>query len=192
MTRPNDVPYTTPNGHFFRSSHPATFIFTTRFHNSPFTKLQFTILHTEKRIPQAIVTFQTLHDTAPKRIAAKELIFHNITPLSFFPPQYEPLTTVLPPNFPTVLDIIRAHQKLLFVHLAKIDHHDAYALTGPPSTADLKSFDRISEGVHVVWENQGKFQVVAVKRIYQNIVVFIARESRTCYSIEIWAPREWT
>jgi hypothetical protein len=191
VAQPNDTPYTTPDGHIFHSSHPTTFIFTNRFLSFPFIKLHITITHTSGRVPQAILTFQTFQDSAHKRIAAKELIFHPITTPSFFPPQYEPLTTVLPHNFPTVFDLVRAHQKLLYVSLVKIDHHDAYKLNALPIAADLRSFDKLSEGVHIVWEKKGKFQIVAVKRIYQNIVVFIARESRTDYSIEIWAPQEW-
>jgi hypothetical protein len=100
------------------------------------------------------------------------------------------MTNVLPPHHPHVLDIIRAHKKPLHIKLKPINHLDAYKLTEIPYDPSRKCNDRLSEGILAFWDDV-ELQIVGIRRIHENVVIFVAREATTAYTIDIWARTEW-
>jgi hypothetical protein len=182
-----EYPYHTGNGHTILLSHPVTFSFPP---NCPLDQLAITVMQMDHEPPRAIITFQPFdQDDTWKHIAAKEIMIHGIIP-PFSSPLDHLMMTATPVQSPSIPNTTLPPYNPLRVKLRPIVHLDAYELLELPYCDQWEVDTQLSVGAHLIW-NVVEMQVVGIRRIYENIVVFIAQETTSLFTIEIWTPKVW-
>jgi hypothetical protein len=179
-------PYFTPDGHVALLSHPITFKFAARYPDTPFRNISITVVQSDSDVPQAVLLFQAYDRTELIRHDAFEVVFHDLS-VPYSPPFSHPILNPLPPIYPSTYDFAQSPQLWLTVDIAPLKGKpDAYRLMQMPSIPEQRRNGLVTDGIGLIWKQTICLQVVGLKRIHRNVVIFIAREVMTTYIIEIW------
>jgi len=149
-----------------------------------------TVTQADHDSPKALLSYRTYNQPeAWKHIAAQEIMIHRVDPPVSLP-LHHPVVTIAPAQLPSASNATPPQNESLRIKLRPIIQLDAYELMECPYGIRWKTSEQLSVGTRAFWDSV-ELRIIGIRHIYENIVIFIAQEVTTLFTIEMWTPKQW-